>query len=861
MNAPATASHGHFGPPLALRLALRDLRGGIAGFGIFLACIALGVAAIVGVGSVSHGLTDGLARQGRQILGGDAAFSLIHRELNPAERAWLSARGSISAIATLRAMARRKDGDSALVELKAVDATYPVIGDVVLDPPQNIAAALALRDGAYGIVADAALAARLDLKLGDRLFIGDAPVELRATLVSEPDKLATGIGFGPRVILSQEALRATGLVQPGSLVRWTYRVSLNEAVPGQPVSDAGVGRFVAAAGAAFPQAGWEVRTRSDVSPQFADDLRRFTQFLTLVGLTALIVGGVGVANAVRAFIDRKRPDLATLKSLGATGFYVFGVMLTQVMVIALIGIAIGLAIGAALPFVIVGGFGSLIPLPLEAALYPGELVAGAAYGGLTALAFSLGPLGRAHDVSVSALFRDAIEPDRALPRGRYLAMIAAAAAALVATIVALASERLLALIYCAATLGGFVALRLVGVGVMALAARLPHARRMELRLAVANIHRPGALTPSVVLSLGLGLALLVTLTLIDGNVRREIDRSIPGQTPSFFFLDIRSSQSADFDRFMQAHAPDARIERVPMMRGRLVKLNKIPVDQVKAKETAAWVLEGDRGLTFASALPDGSKLTAGQWWPADYAGPPLVSVEAGVADGLGLALGDTVTVNVLGRDVTAKIANLRKVNWHTLGINFVFVFSPDTFAGAPFMALATAAFPNADKARDLALLKDVATAFPTVTSVLVKDVLDAINDVLNKLAFAIRGAASVALAAAILVLAGALAAGQRARLHDAVVLKTLGATRARLLGAFILEYALLGLVTAIFGVAAGTAAAYGIVTKVMKLEDFVWLWSSALSAVGVALALTIGLGLAGTWRALGQKPAPYLRDL
>lgn len=851
----------HFAPPLALRLALRDLRGGLAGFGIFLGCIALGVAAIVGVGSVSRGLTDGLARAGRQILGGDVAFSLVHRQLDSAERDWLSARGRVSVIATLRAMARRSDGASTLVELKAVNASYPATGKVVLDPPQELQPLLAAHDGTYGIVADSALAARLHLKPGDHLFIGDAPVALRATLVSEPDTLATGIGLGPRVLLSQKALHATRLLQPGALVRWTYRVSLNGAKPGQPISKAGLARFVAAAKKRFPQAGWEVRTRSDVSPQFADDLRHFTQFLTLVGLTALIVGGVGVANAVRAFIDRKRPDLATLKALGATGFSVFGVMLVEVLIIALFGIGIGLAIGAALPFVIVGGFGKLIPLPLEAGLYPGELAAGALYGTLTALAFSLGPLGRAHDVAVSALFREAIEPDRGWPRLRYLAMIAGASAALLAAIVLLAAERQLALIYCAAAAGGFVVLRLLGWGVMALAARLPRVRRMEVRLAIANIHRPGALTPSVILSLGLGLGLLVTLTLIDGNVRHEVDLSIPGQTPSFFFLDIRRSQSAAFDRFMRAHAPDATIEEVPMLRGRVVRLDGIPVDRVKVKENAAWVLRGDRGLTFASVVPKGSKLVAGHWWPADYAGPPLVSVETGAAQGLGLKIGDSLTVNVLGRDVTARIASLRKVNWHTLGINFLFVFSPDTFVGAPFMTLATATFAKDSKARDLTLLKKVVTAFPTVTSVLVKNVLEAIDKLLNRLALAIRAASSVALVAAILVLAGALAAGQHARLHDAVVLKTLGATRLRLLCAFLLEYALLGLVSAVFGVAAGTAAAYGIVMKVMKLEDFIWLWRSAAGAAGIGLVLTIGLGLVGTWRVLGKKPAPYLRDL
>ena len=381
MNSRPAASRAHFGLPLALRLALRDLRGGLAGFGIFLACIALGVAAIVGVGSVSHGLTDGLAREGRQILGGDAAFSLIHRELDPAERAWLSARGSVSAIATLRAMARRADGHSALVEIKAVDATYPVAGEVVLDPPQNIGrparrrvtastASSPTRRSPRGSTSSRAIACSSAMR---RSSCG--PLSFPNPTSSPPASALVRVSSCRR-----QALRATGLLQPGVAGALDLSRFAQRGDAGQPISDAGVGRFVAAAGEAFPQAGWEVRTRSDVSPQFADDLRRFTQFLTLVGLTALIVGGVGVANAVRAFIDRKRPDLATLKSLGATGFYVFGVMLTQVMIIALLGIAIGLAIGAALPFVIVGGFGSLIPLPLEAALYPGELAAGAAYG-------------------------------------------------------------------------------------------------------------------------------------------------------------------------------------------------------------------------------------------------------------------------------------------------------------------------------------------------------------------------------------------------------------------------------------------------------------------------------------------------
>ncbi len=847
---------------LALRLALRDLRGGLGGFQIFLACIALGVAAIVGVGSVSRSLSDGLARESGRILGGDVSFALIHRELNEAERQFLEARGILSTVASLRVMARKPEGTAALVEIKAVPPAYPSVGEAIVAPAMPLQEALGARNGLPGFVAEAALAARLDLKIGDRILIGDGTFEYRAELKSEPDKLASGVGFGPRVIISVEALRGTGLIQPGSLVRWINRLTLRADAVGQPVGEDRVNETVAQARKALPDAGWEIRTRSNVSPQFDKNLERFTQFLTLVGLTALVVGGVGVANAVRGFVDRKRNDLATLKSVGAPGGFVFLTSLLEVMLVAMIGVAIGLGVGAAIPYGVAAAFGAVIPLPFEPSIYPRELATGALYGVLTGLVFSLVPLGRAHDISVSALFRDQIAPDTAFPRSRYMAMLGLAALGLCGTILLLSTDRKLSAIYLGATLALFLALRIVALGIMELARRAPHARGAELRLAIANIHRPGALTPAVVLSLGLGLALLVALTLIDGNVRNQISQTLPGKTPSFFFMDIRSSEAPVFDAFLRDHAPEAKVERVPMMRGRVVRMNGLRPEELKAREEVAWVLEGDRGISYSRTLPEGSELVAGEWWPADYSGPALVSMEAAAAEGLGLKLGDEIILNVLGRNLTAKIANLRKVNWRSLGINFVFVFSPNTFAGAPHTELATATYPpGGDPARELALLKEVSNAFPAVTSVRVKDALDAVAEITAQLAVAIRGASGVALVASVLVLGGALAAGRRTRTYDAVILKTLGATRRQLLKAILYEYGLLGAATAIFGVLAGSLAAWGIVTRVMRMEGFVWLWSSAITAALIALLVTVGLGLIGTWRVLGQKPAPYLRDL
>jgi putative ABC transport system permease protein len=364
-----------------------------------------------------------------------------------------------------------------------------------------------------------------------------------------------------------------------------------------------------------------------------------------------------------------------------------------------------------------------------------------------------------------------------------------------------------------------------------------------------------------VLSLGLGITLLVTLALIDTNLTRQLTQSLPERAPSFFFLDIPNQQADSFEGFLKQQAGDAQIERVPMMRGRLVTLGGRPVAEVKAPEDVSWVLEGDRGITYAAKPPEGSKVVQGEWWPEGYRGRPLVSFDRKIAEGLGLKIGDEITVNVLGRNISATIGNLREVEWRSMGINFVMVFSPNAFAGAPHTHLATVTFPNgSDAALDARILRSSAQAYPMVTSVRVKDALEAVNDVVSQLVMAIRGASSIALIASLLVLAGALAAGHRARLYDAVVLKTLGATRARLLSAYALEYGLLGLATAVFGLLAGTLAAYFIITRVMNLS-FTLDLSGAVLASALAVLVSVGLGLVGTWRILSQKPALYLRNL
>src|SRR5213080_1392780 len=461
---------------LSLRYALRELRGGLRGFYVFIACIALGVLAIAGVGSVAASLSEGLAREGRTLLGGDVAFALIQREAKPDELAFLRSRGEVSVAATLRAMARAGDGRLALVELKAVDGSYPMLGELVLDPKMPIADLLAeLKDATgvvFGAAADSTLLARLDLKRGDRVTVGSATFEIRSIIHSEPDKLGSGVGLGPRFLISEAGLRATELLQPGSLARWIYRVRL----PANASGDRAATALATDARSTLPEAGWEIRSRDNASPQLERTINRFTQFLALVGLAALLVGGVGVANAVKSHIDRSRDVVATLKALGATGRDVFTIYLTQVIVLAAIGSVIGLALGAALPFIIVGAFGNLLPLPVVPAFHPDELALSLVYGLLTALAFGLWPLGRVHDVPVAALFREAVTSEWHRPRWGYLALMAVVIAALVAIAIGLAYDKPVAALFVASSVAVFALLRGVAAVLMALARKLPRSR-------------------------------------------------------------------------------------------------------------------------------------------------------------------------------------------------------------------------------------------------------------------------------------------------------------------------------------------------------------------------------------------------
>ncbi|ATQ66803.1 MULTISPECIES: ABC transporter permease [Methylosinus] len=841
--------------PLPLRFALRDLIGDLRGFSVFIACIVIGVAAIAGVGAASSSLSAGLAREGRAILGGDISLAVTSRPFTPEQRAFLERAGRVGEIALIRAMARSEAGEAALVEVKAVDAAFPLAGAVTLAPAQSLAEALGPRDGVLGVAADSTLIARLDLKVGDRLKIGSGVFDLRGELVSEPDKLAGGVAFGSRVLMSEAGLAASRLDRPGVILRRVARVALGAG--DRVAEDRDVEQFATALAAAFPDAGWEMRRRDAVSPQFTRNQQRFTQLLTLVALTALVAGGAGVANAVDGFVARKRDSFAILKALGAPASRVFAIALTEVLLVAALAIAGGLALGSAFPFLLDRALGA-VGLPFAPSVDLRSLAIGALCGLLVTLIFALGPLGRAYATPVARLLREETEETRT-PR-LFAAASLACVALLIGAILAFAADLRLAAAYAAATGTAFLLLRGVAALVVLAATRAPRFASLRLRHAIANIRRPRNLAAPLVLSIGLTQTLLVALALVEASIHAELAPRERGRTPNFFFIDVPKEQAAEFSAFLTSFSPDARIEQAPMLRGRIVAVKGARVETLKPPDDISWALDGDRGVTFSSTLPAGSTLAAGSWWRAEEDRPesPLVSLEARVAEGLGLAVGDEITVNALGRELTARVANLRRVDWRSFGINFMMVFSPAAFADAPYSQMVTAAFDGRDDGRDARLTREVAKRFPMIAALRVKDALDAVGEIADRLTTAARGAAAIAILTAALALGSAVAASQQTRLRDAVILSTLGATRGFLISAYGIEFALLGAAAGAVAVAAGSGAAAFILTTLMRM-DFVFRPGPVAATMLGALVFAIALGLAGSWRALGRRPGAALR--
>lgn len=839
-------------PPVireALRLLRRELRGGPRGFGVFLGCLFLGVFAISAIGSFSASARSGLLAEAGALLGGDLEIRLAQRELSAEQKAFVSARGTLSTVDEMRSMAATLDGEQrTLVELKAVGANYPLYGALQFSPPTPLAAALEKDADSFGALAEASLLQRLDLRVGDRLQLGEALFRISGVLTTEPDRALRAFTLGPRLLISQEGLAATALLQPGSLVTHAYRLRL----PDRDKTDA----FKQALHSAYPQAGWRLRTWQEAAPRVQRLLDRVSLNLTLIGLCALLVGGLGVSGAVRGYLESKVLHIAAMKCLGASGRLIFTAYLLQILFLGALGAGAGLACGAALPFAVAELVGSRLPIPLEPAVFPEVLGIAALYGLLIALAFSLIPLGVARRVPPAVLFRGYVETGKRNPGLAIRFAVGITAALLGLQAVLTSSDHRLALWFILGACGCFILFRLFAAALIRALRRLPRFADPRLRLGLANIHRPGSPAAGVLFSLGLGLTALVIIAQVQANLDDLVNQTLPAQAPAFFFMDIQPDQVAAFEQALASVPGVGRIEQFPTLRGRITEIKGVPVEQAPIRPEVNWAVMGDRFLSYSAKAPAGTNLTAGAWWPENYSGPPLLSLTADLAAGFGVGIGDTLTVNVLGREITAKIASLRQVDWSTLELNFALLFAPGALEGAPKSHLAAVHVAIEDEER---VFRAVTGRFPNISAIPTREVLSNLSRTIDRIGGAFKAMAAVTLLSGFLVLSGAVSADQHRRIHDAVIFKVCGATRADILISLALEFLILGLAAGALSAVVGSLAAMGIVQGPMKTA-FTLHPLVVLATLGAGIAITLTLGLLGTWKALGHKPAAYLQQ-
>lgn len=831
---------------LAARFARREMRGGLRGFRLFLACLALGVAAIAAVGSVRAAIEAGLTREGAALLGGDAELDFTYRFASPEEQAWMNNRATaVSEIVEFRSMAV-VDDDRALTQIKGVDDAYPLVGEMVLDPDMSLDLALATRDGLPGAVMERALSDRLGLDPGDTFRLGTRDYRLTARILREPDSAASGFALGPRTLLRRESLDGSGLLAAGTLYNSKYRLNLP---PGTDLET-----LEAEARAQFENAGMRWTDARNGAPGVARFVERLSAFLVLVGLSGLAVGGVGVSAAVRSYLQGKTGVIATLRALGADRATIFQTYFIQIGALSLLGVTIGVVLGGLVPLLLSPIIAARLPLPTSFALYPAPLIEAALYGLLTALAFTLWPLARSEDVRAATLFRDAWAGARALPAAKYLFAIAG----LTVTLVALAGWFNGSWWLTLWTLGGIAGallilvlaallLRVVARGGAHLARGRP-----RLRWALAALAGPGEGAGAVVLSLGLGLSVLAAVGQIDGNLRQAIAGNLPDVAPSYFFVDIQKDQMPGYTKRLEDDPAVSRIDSAPMLRGVVTQINGKPARDVAGDH---WVVRGDRGLTYAARPDPDANITAGEWWPADYDGPPLISFAAEEAAEMGLRLGDTLTINVLGRDITGAIASFQEVDFSTAGIGFVLTMNPAALSGAPHTFISTV---YAEEAAEAAILRDLATQYPNITAIRVRDAIDRVSAVLASLAAATSYGALATLLTGFVVLIGAAAAGSEARRYESALLKTLGASRRAIAASFLLRAALLGLFAGTVALLAGILGGWAVSHYVME-TDFSIIWSSALLIVSGGALASVLAGLGFALRALNARPAQVLR--
>jgi putative ABC transport system permease protein len=817
---------------LAVKIARRELRAGASGFLVFLACLALGVGAIAAAGSASTMFRQGVAGELSRILGGDLSFS-VQRALIPEEIIEeLEDLGSVSQVADVNVMATSPDARR-LVRVRGVDNAYPLIGLPELEPALDLVDALGIRNGIPGAVADADVFSVFGLQVGDQLMISGQAFELRAVVRSEPDRLDLGFDFAPRVLTRLDAVTSAGLLDEGAIFRSGVRALLNDREANLSMMDEDYATRL-------EDTGIRITTRDELGDQFDDLLDQLSVFLAVAGLAALLAGGLGVAQAVSTFLATRTGSIAALKAIGADGGTIRLAYILQILVLALLGSVVGAILGALVPAVLALVYGDALPLPAQAGIYPRPLLLAMLFGVLSAMAFALPSIGRARATPPAVLLGGESRSGDATPWFERVGALVLGTV-FVTVAVVFSPSPMVAGVMLGFAVVVFVILWGAAYLLRRVARLLAKGTSGGLRIALTQLGGPGSVAPIAAPALGLGLALLAVVTLVQHNLVTQIRDTAPANLPGMVFAMIPGDQGERFDEIAQAAGaeitdPD-RYRRAPSLRGRIIELRGEALDREAIAESQQWIVSGETSLTYLTKMPPETVIEEGEWWPENYSGPALISIEGDAARGLGVEVGDTMGFRILGREFTAEIANLRTIDWGGFGVNVPIVFAPGTLEAAnpPQTALL-----RTDPQFEEAVAQAIGEALPTVVIYRVRERLQVAADVFEQTTRAINAVAGVVALAGALVMLGAFAAAARRRVTDAALLKTFGVPPSGVLAIFALEFALVGVMATGLAVALAAPPAWYIMTNLIEA-----VWAPDWASVGLVSAIAIVAAASG----------------
>ena len=810
-------------------------------------CLIFGVASIATIGSLRGAIEAGLNSNGQVFLGGDAEIELTYRRASPQENDWMAQQSlQKSEILDFRSMAVARDNSKRiLTQVKAVDAAYPLVGEIVLSNDMGLPEALAGQNDLPGAVVAPALLRRLLLNLGDIMQLGEQEFVVMATLEKEPDNFSN-FALGPRSIVLAQDLEGSGLLSQGTIFSSKYRLILPKGID----FDTAKAMFEAD----WATAGGKWKDARNASPGAARAIDRLSTFLVLIGLSGLVVGGIGVSAAVQAFVAKKTGNIAVLKTLGATPRQIFWIYTLQIIAYTVAAVILGVLLGAVAPFLARPFLPESLSAVAVISVYPAALLEAATYGALAAAIFSIWPLAQTEQIRPANLFRGGTP--QSWPATRYIiVLVILLGAALWGTVQFSGSIAMTMWL-----LGG-ISMALLFLALMAglfklILKRMVRSKslqgRLALRAAVSAIASDTERAGPVVMGIGLGLAVLAAVGQIDGNLRNSMTKSLPDKAPSFFFLDIQSSQLEEFNQRLSDNTKVDRVETAPMLRGLVTQINSKPAAEVGGDH---WVLRGDRGISYAAKMPEKTSLTAGQWWPDDYSGPAQISFSAEAAEEIGIGLGDSLTLNVLGRDITATITSLRNVDFSNAGMGFVILLNASALAGAPHSHIATV---YASEAAEIPILDELGQAFPNVTGIQIREAVLMVSGIVSSIASAASIGAIATLITGFLILIGAASVSSKQRAYETAILKTLGATHREILVSFALRSAMVGALAASVALGVGLLGGWAVSSFVFK-SSFEIIWSNAALIIFGGVCATLITGVLFALGPLSQSAAAELR--